>query len=69
MDTNSDRESTTRNADLRMARTLLNLYIQLHLADEQVWPILASAAEQPEHRLEALTRPTPPNRPHKRPPP
>ena len=52
--TQSDLDTETRNSDQRMARTLLALYLQLQLANDQVWPLLASAAEQPEYHLDAL---------------
>jgi hypothetical protein len=48
---------STLTSDLRMARTLLSLDRQLQLAGDQAWPLLASAAEQPEHHREALAHP------------
>ena len=65
----SDLDTDTRSSDLRMARTLLALYLQLQLANDQVWPLLAGAAEQPEHRLEAIAHPAHAAQSHERPPP
>ena len=67
--TRSDLDTDTRSSDQRMARTLLALYLQLQLGNDQIWPLLASTAEQPEHRLEALAHPTPAYRALERPPP
>ena len=64
----SDLDTVSRS-DLRMARTLLDLYLQLQLADEQIWPLLASAAEQPQHNLGALSRPRQEAKAAERPPP